>query len=1260
MKRLLCTLLLCLSFGPGAWALDVVGTFPPANSENFVTGDTLRVWFDAVPGATVAVSIQGANAGYPVGWRGVHGDTLLVVPQHYWMVGERVTVSVFGTNVIHPYTFTFSVAVPMATSLSSPNTRNLQYGYYPRSMAASDFDGDGLVDLAILFTDRLGVVRNSGVAPYFDGTTLTWTDGGHAACDAPRILRAADLNGDGLPDLVASDPIRNTLRIYPNTSGGGVLQFGAPIVLTFQMVGPSDFKLADMNADGLPDIVAIGRLFDPDFSRMAVRRNHGSFLFDNASEESNWYIGLDPSMLDIADFDQDGKLDVIVSCRGDKTVQLLRNWSINPLNFNVQTAIDSLPAGPDGVIADNLYPCWNSPDDRQRPDIVVWSRGVHSIAPHGGRNVLDDEPFINRYCGNGGASFSEPNSVTIPGYPLQITLGSFDNLYDFPDKDWIIIRQDPAVGLVAQAYDDQLNPLEQIGSLQNPVSSLMFDLDLDGDLDLFFMDNGDNSVGDEKIVYLYTPVTVEHPTVDFGLTPITGATRTFGYSYVNMRPYPEIITGVDIPFPDSVFSFISPAFPDTLLPGTSVGLTFGFTPRDSIFYGPQEAQIFFAGGSGASGDTLMLTGVGGRSVLETVPPSGQAHSFDIDFGTLEPTGITTVTFPLANSGNYPLHVAYNTALLDRFSLIGPPVDSVQAHSVSTTTTAVRFTAPSVEGSVRECITIYDSTFYQSDWFGPRNRLVRDTVSCCFRARVIRNSLPQFVFPNISPFEGDRDTVRIRISDPNSLPGQDSVRVQYLGVTPERSHFVTDPATFAEGWVGGAFDLIYHVNHGLPLSGENCTLFFRAWDFQFPGRTIDTSWSVHVNDVDDAPVCIPGDTTINVNEGEFVSASVRVWDEENEAFDVYSVGRPASAQDTFGVVPGLYSLTWRPDFDAAGTYVVQVIAHERDHPWLGDTARVVIIVHDRFPNLQVTDLRSTPASVERNNPVLISYSFREQLGVPVPTPFTVILKDSMPGAVRILLSRDYESLAAGAVVTESYTYFLNVCGAHIVSVQVICWGPDLDSTDNWRAVSIPVRCPDLAAGNIVVPPRVHKNDDMPIEVTVEERNGVSMDTTFIAVLKVHAAGLTRTVAALPFHGLGAHASATQSFSWAPDTCNTHEFELQVVAPPGWDANPANDITRRSMEVECEPFHVYPLPFTPNGDGYNDTLHFAFGDNTYKWPVVTIFSLDGRLVSTERSFRSNSIVWLGRDRYGKECPPGAYLYTFQNGDKKITSGIIYVAR
>ena len=73
--------------------------------------------------------------------------------------------------------------------------------------------------------------------------------------------------------------------------------------------------------------------------------------------------------------------------------------------------------------------------------------------------------------------------------------------------------------------------------------------------------------------------------------------------------------------------------------------------------------------------------------------------------------------------------------------------------------------------------------------------------------------------------------------------------------------------------------------------------------------------------------------------------------------------------------------------------------------------------------------------------------------------------------------------------------------------------------------------------------------------------------------------------------------------------------------------------RAPETNCR---VHPIPFTPNGDGMNDTLWFA--DSVAQEGHYRILDMNARLVR-EGPVRQG---WDGKDGQGRPMPAGPYLY------------------
>jgi len=94
------------------------------------------------------------------------------------------------------------------------------------------------------------------------------------------------------------------------------------------------------------------------------------------------------------------------------------------------------------------------------------------------------------------------------------------------------------------------------------------------------------------------------------------------------------------------------------------------------------------------------------------------------------------------------------------------------------------------------------------------------------------------------------------------------------------------------------------------------------------------------------------------------------------------------------------------------------------------------------------------------------------------------------------------------------------------------------------------------------------------------------------------------------------------------------------------------------------NVYPRVFTPNGDGFNDTVYFILENPNNVSVKGEIFDLNGRYVAAMPAPTSNpgfgsTLVWNGNDSSGSSVPSGEYIYRIKGEDKAIT-GTISVAR
>ena len=176
-----------------------------------------------------------------------------------------------------------------------------------KGLVAGDFSDNGHTSIVTTSTVLYGGFYNAG-----NLKTFYSVDGGTAFSDAvltsdgndPLYLASADLNGDGLPDVVSASYVDGSLNVFFSTppTAGSVTQpsFGTPVILNSP--GASQVAIGDMNGDGIPDLVSA------DFNvSLFVQTSPGVFAAPVSlySGGANWVA--------VGDLNHDGNLDVALT-----------------------------------------------------------------------------------------------------------------------------------------------------------------------------------------------------------------------------------------------------------------------------------------------------------------------------------------------------------------------------------------------------------------------------------------------------------------------------------------------------------------------------------------------------------------------------------------------------------------------------------------------------------------------------------------------------------------------------------------------------------------------------------------------------------------------------------------------------------------------------------------------------------------------------------------------------------------------------------
>ena len=582
--------------------------------------------------------------------------------------------------VTNSHDHTVSVLINTTSPGASTPTFSAQQvfatGAEPIAVVATDINGDGKVDLIVAndVDNTVSILLNTtspgALAPSFAAQQTFATGVG------PTSVTAADINGDGIPDLVVANRTDNTISVLLNTTTPGSFSPTLAPSATFptgSSPGQSLNSVAaiDVNGDGKPDLIVA------DFKTVSVLINTSTTFTASFTSPQNFAAGSGPSSVVVADINGDGNPDLLAVNNYANTVSALINIDtpVARLDFAVQQTFPT-GMGPASVAAADI-------NGDGKPDLLVANTTDGTVSV-----LLNTTP-----SGTPVASFAAQQSFATGAGPTAVIAADINGdgkpdliVANGTDNTVSVLLNTTTTGAATPTFSAQ----QAFATGTNPRAVVAADINGDGKLDLIVANWHSNTVS----VLLNT-------TTAGGSTPSFASQQTFAAG-----SFPNSVTAGDLNGdgkPDLAVGSSGNTQVSVLLNTTTSGsMTPTFATQQAFNAGTYAGSVGIVDVNGdgmpdilASWSVLLNASAPGDTTLQFAPPklfatkpgNGVAKYVDLD-------GDGKLDLVTPNEYDNSVSVRLNTSIID---LLGPQTNFGPTQTFTTGVSPVSVTTADING-----------------------------------------------------------------------------------------------------------------------------------------------------------------------------------------------------------------------------------------------------------------------------------------------------------------------------------------------------------------------------------------------------------------------------------------------------------------------------------------------------------------------------------------------------------------------------------